>query len=420
MMKGFREKCRNFILERRRYFLLTALKGDGSIICLADLENRHSLERLKKQELFYCPGCKEKLILKIGTKKIPHFSHYRNNNCSDRFEKESNYHLLGKEKLYLWLKKAGLKPALEVFDHDIQQRPDICFHFQDKKFALEFQCSVIPDEVFIKRTRSYQENQYIPLWILGGNFFSRKNDEVITLSEFQYLTLTALNRYANIMYYCPNANRFILLQRIFPVTVRNAIASIHITPLERLSITDLLKGQPPASKAKLDVWQRQMHTFKQFFSLKQQAYRDPFLKELYRRHLHLALLPPEVGLPVANGVFIRTPPAIWQGFLFLDAFFNRLPGDVVSFKIVYQSFLKRLEKGHISIRALPLVNGDASLAVLEYLEILVACGYLTKLGDCMYKVNRKLNVSTNMVEQEQRERIFYQQVPPTLSFNDFG
>ncbi len=387
--------------------MLTAIRENGGQICLADIKNNFTLQALKEKETFFCPTCKEKMILKICMKKVSHFAHYRESSCSERFENETSYHLDGKLKLYHWLQEQGLKPELEVYDRTIQQRPDIRFIHQNTMYAVEYQCSTIPENLFIKRTRSYQTNGYTPLWILGGNQFSRKSTDLVSLSEFQYLALDLGNEQSLLPLFCPNANSFILLRQIIPVSIRNCIASISIRTSNHVKLTDLLLPQKPFS-LQIEHWQKEIKAFKLYYSQKPQSYRDPFLKELYFNRLHLSYLPPEIGLPVTHSAYIRTPPVIWQAYLYLDVFSQRSIGETISVAAINQAFRIRVNKKQITIRSIPLGSGDASMAVLEYLLTLCECQYLTRITDQTFKVNYILQVSHNMLQQEQRETHFYQ------------
>lgn len=388
--------------------MLTALTEDGSLICLVDyVKKQDYLQTLKQTMRFYCPGCKERMILKIGTKKISHFAHYRTSSCSEQYEKESAYHLIGKQKLYFWLEEQGLKPELEVFDPVIRQRPDIRFTYQNQRFAVEFQCSVIPDELFKKRTNSYFASGYVPLWILGGNFYTRKSANIALLSDFQYLCMTSQHQRSSITFYCPTANNMIFLQNIYPISTRKTLAILACEPLSTIDIDRFI--HPFLNKSpSWHQWQKEIRTFKQFYSQNPHAYHDPFLKQLYYHHLYLVYLPPEIGLPIANGMFIRTPPTVWQGFLYLDCFLKRTPGDTVSIASIFQAFQNRVNKKHIVLRELPLLGGDASKAIQEYLFLLEKCGYLTALNTSVYRINRSLFIARNMIEQERLEQEFYQ------------
>lgn len=302
----------------------------------------------KGKGIFFCPTCKEKVILKIGMKKISHFAHYRDSACCLRYENESDYHLAGKQKLYHWLKANGLEPELEVYDESIQQRPDIRFIYQQKRYALEYQCSVIPEDLFIKRTKAYQQNHYSPLWILGGNFFSRKSSSIVSLSDFQYLATVATDGQSLMRYYCPNVNQFIFLNQIIPTTVRNALSSIWMPRLDYVDLDQFLMPQIHSSPSS-DTWQKEIKNFKLYYSQNPQAFRDPFLKELYSNHLYISLLPPEIGLPVSHSTFIRTPPVIWQGFVYLDGLQGHSKGDTISFYSINQAFKKEYGRSKFAL-----------------------------------------------------------------------
>lgn len=355
--------------------------------------------------MFFCPECKGKVILKIGTQKIPHFAHYRVTKCS-RYENESGYHLAGKEKIYLWLKEMGLRPKLEPYKESIRQRPDICFIYQGIKVAVEYQCSIIPEQLIKKRTTVYQHNQYYPLWILGGNQFKRKNAEVVTLSNFHYAFLSIKNGQTSLPFYCSDSNRFIFLNELAPVTVQNAIASIRTKPLKQVKLTELFIPQPHTSFS-IKAWQRELKSFKNTFSLSPKAFKDPFLQELYQNHLHITFLPPEIGLPVPSSPLIRTPPLIWQGFLYLDVLKPLSVGEVFSLNDSIKPLAKRIRRKHISIRELTLGTGDYTLPISEYLTLLANCHYLKQLDKNHYQVVRKLEHAGNMNDQKTIEDTFY-------------
>lgn len=386
--------------------LLTAIRENGSLICLADYKSRFSLHSLRKNEEFFCQECKEKVIMKIGTQKLPHFAHYGKTNCT-RHENESIYHLEGKEKIYLWLKGQGLKPELEPYDESIGQRPDIWFTVNNLKYVIEYQCSVIPGEIITKRTKAYQKNNYQQIWILGGNQLKRKNSKLVTLSSFHYALTTIKNQKTSLPFYCPLSNRFILLKQIIPVSHRNAIASIAIKPLSEVKLDELVSPQltPLIS---VDTWQREITSFKNQFSLSPQAFKDPFLKELYNQHLHPIFLPPEIGLPVPSSPIIKTPPVIWQGYLYIDVLRKKMIDNIFSLNDLTLAFAKRVKKRDIALRNFPLGEGSFLLPLTEYLTLLANCQYIKNVGGDYFKILRNLDLADNMVDQTNIINNFYQ------------
>ncbi len=112
---------------------------------------------LRNKEEFICPVCGEEVTLKLGNQRIFHFAHKKVGTCRDFYERESVYHMDGKRQLYQWLVQQKIPSILEYYDREIEQRPDVMFVYQGKKYALEYQCSTISETVFMKRTRSYLE-----------------------------------------------------------------------------------------------------------------------------------------------------------------------------------------------------------------------------------------------------------------------
>ena len=111
--------------------------------------------------------------------------HQKGSLCVESYERESEYHLAGKLQLYQWLENQKLCPELEPFYQSIRQRPDIGVSVNQKNFALEFQCSTIPPELLLKRTKYYQAKGVTPVWIMGGKNIKRKGEKKVSLFKLR-------------------------------------------------------------------------------------------------------------------------------------------------------------------------------------------------------------------------------------------
>ena len=169
--------------------MLTARTKSGTIFSLSNDYEKENLLILRNNEKFFCPVCGEAVSLKLGNQRIYHFAHRSGTVCSDFHESESLYHINGKLQLFQWLHMQGIPAELEYYDSMIGQRPDIMFDFGGNRYALEYQCSPIPEEIFIKRTQSYIQHHYIPLWIIGSKHIKAKRSNVFSLSNFDYFFL---------------------------------------------------------------------------------------------------------------------------------------------------------------------------------------------------------------------------------------
>lgn len=390
---------------------------NGKLFCLADGFSEVDLKRLRRQEQFYCPQCSEKLILRVGSKRMAHFAHERGSLCSlSHYERESEYHIRGKLHLYQWLKSQGLNPQLELFLKEINQRTDIAVTLGDINYCLEFQCSTIPEELFLKRTKMYLDYSYQPIWILAGQSIRRVADDRLKLSSFDYLfTRKGSPTKWFIPAYCPITKQLILIKNIQPTSSRNAIAQFSIIPLQKAQINEILTPKIDSSIS-VTRWKQQIDKMKMNVMMRPTLQQRRFLNELYVNHLNLQLLPPMIGIPVEHGIFIETPPFIWQSYIIMDVLMKKKVGDLFSFKQVLLFFLKRYRNRDIALRKLPLVGEcDLQLLVREYLEVLTRFGLLQKVDDKHYRIKEILKKAKNMDEQLKMEHSFYHQYE-TIAF----
>ncbi len=132
--------------------MLIAETKDGQKIEASDLT-------MKPTETLFCPGCKEPVMLKKGTLKLPHFAHFAHAACASFSEGETREHLSNKFLLQVW---SGTG-KLEAYLPQLKQRPDLLVD----RLAIEVQCSPLSLERMIERTQNYQRHGYFPWWLLG-------------------------------------------------------------------------------------------------------------------------------------------------------------------------------------------------------------------------------------------------------------
>ncbi|MEH7416364.1 competence protein CoiA family protein [Neobacillus drentensis] len=390
--------------------MLTALTKTGKKICLGFEYRKDTLMSLRDKEEFICPVCQERVLLKLGDQRIFHFAHKLGGQCREFYENETYEHLEGKRQLFQWLIKQNIASVLEYYDRNIQQRPDIMFNYNGKRYALEYQCSTLPDKVFTKRTSTYLENGYIPLWILSSSHLHQKRKDLITLSNFQYSFLrTASSGKLYIPAYCPEKQIFQLVESITPFSIKNSFAHLSSLPIQSIELDSILDPQNdhPLTQAR---WSKEMEKYIFNWALHPRAEHKPFLQEVYNQGLNIFLLPPEIGLPVDHSVLIQTPPFIWQTYLFVDVLAHKTPHELITLKEIYTSFQKRISKKQIIIRHLPQVkNVNPFSVMIEYLLLLEKFNFLTRKGDMIFEVQKKiLFPHTNREKEEAKQNFLVQ------------
>lgn len=145
--------------------MLTALTEKRQVIQLSMHAKKDHLREIRKKQVFFCPACNERVILKVGEVIIPHFAHMKNLTCDVFSEGETKAHLKGKHLLYNWLKKQTLPVMMEPYLGAIRQRPDLLLKKEESYVAIEFQCSTIQTVHIEARTKGYAKLGMEVLWI---------------------------------------------------------------------------------------------------------------------------------------------------------------------------------------------------------------------------------------------------------------
>ena len=221
--------------------MLTAKTKTGKTICLGYDYKRETLLHFRNKEEFLCPICGESVSLKLGNQRIFHFAHKKGGVCREFYENESIYHMEGKRQLYQWLIRQRIPSTLEYYDSEIKQRPDIMFKHNGNKYALEYQCSTLSEDIFLKRTQTYLQHGYIPLWIMGSKNIKTKRKNLLSLSSFDYLFLReSIHQQFFIPSYCPENRHFVILGSIQPYSTKNAFAHICAYPINSTDLDGIL------------------------------------------------------------------------------------------------------------------------------------------------------------------------------------
>lgn len=405
----------NELVIKEVLVLLTAINETGKKFCLGNENQKEELKILRKKEKFFCPVCGESVLLKLGDHRIPHFSHKKGSNCTDFYERESVYHMEGKLQLYQWLIRQKIPAELEFYDKKIKQRPDIMFIYNGIKYALEYQCSVISEADFIKRTNTYLKSGYEPIWIIGGKHI-RQTRNVLTLSNFHYLFIRKNDEgLVFIPSYCPETHLFHFIDSIFPYSTQKAFVHHFLIPQSQMDLNGFLA---PKISGHLQVsrWVSVTEKFNLQWSLRPDQKQHSFLNEIYKHHLNLYLLPPEIGLPVRHSFLIQTSPIIWQTYLFIDILLGKKNNQIISLHEIQQAIKRRIQQKEIIIRQLPRFQDSSYFqAVIEYLCQLEMLGILSRKDDRFFQVKRRVTIPTSNREKTEKKNIFLKENLQMLS-----
>ncbi|WP_163102980.1 competence protein CoiA [Peribacillus alkalitolerans] len=355
--------------------MLVALNKHGVPISLPKILSDEKTKALKREE-FFCPGCKEKVLLKSGAVKIPHFAHFRDNICNVDSENESKEHIEGKLQMYSWLQLQGLNPVLEKYLPAISQRADVYFEDEKgRKFALEFQCSSLAFDSLEKRTTAYKNSGISPVWILSSSWLLQTSPHEFRISPM----IWSFFQSSFLLFYSTTEQSFYILHELYPFTSQTVFATLTKKSSHILSFSQLIDLSFQTSSLHiLNCWRRKRNNWKE------NAYRylnpkSAFWQALYRSGIRTATLPIEIGLPVKGLQYILTPAVEWQFWIWFDCFRHRKPGERITYAFINSHFVNRIRKGNIVPRKFPLIEPNPSKALSNYLELLVIIGVMKNM-----------------------------------------
>jgi competence protein CoiA len=114
---------------------------------------------------FYCPACRQELILKKGRKVVAHYAHWPNAECEYTNEGESEEHRLAKREMYQALQGVPGATDIRLERYLREVRPDVSFVLHGELVAIEIQLSQLSLAKIEERTKAYARRNIAVLWM---------------------------------------------------------------------------------------------------------------------------------------------------------------------------------------------------------------------------------------------------------------
>lgn len=365
--------------------MLSATTYSGDVVTLALLPKRR-IEELRKNKNFYCPECKESVIVRAGPKVIPHFAHKNSSNCSAHTGGEGIYHQQGKLLLYDWLIKQNIPTRLEAYIPQINQRPDLLIRLKKRFIAIEFQCASIPTPIIQTRNEGYKRMNIVPIWILGGNQFKRNSNVHLTINSF---TLQFIHQFSStlptaLFYFCPKRKKFSLISDLILTTANRALVNFTFKSINENTFMDFFPKRRFSNKQLFRLWQLEKRKFR-LKSSRVYGTELSWRKWLYEKKIHLQHLPSIVHLPIRSQYRMTVPTWNWQSRFIIDFLDPLQIGENFSFKQAIQ-FLQRFQVEHQPVQ---LAVGEPN-PILEYLAYLHKLNIISPSSSSHYKKTKPI------------------------------
>lgn len=361
--------------------MLQAQLKNGNRIVLAT-KTKEEIEKLRLEHLFYCPVCKDQVIMKAGSKVIPHFAHQSKANCLSSQGGEGLYHEKGKFLLYQWLQSQHLDVKLEYYVKEINQRPDILLSIGNKQIAIEFQCARIPIEDIQKRNKGYNKVGIIPIWILGANQFKRIGRNILKIDNFtqQFIHQFTSDYPQTLYYFCPERLQLTFVQDLYPISLHQAICLIQFTTLQEITFPDLFQVKRIPSRTLYDQWLKEKKKFRTKYRKRSFNREKSWYLWIYQHQLHYESLSSLIHLPVESQFRMKSPPWDWQSRLCVGLIGPLEVGDVFTLEACFYYLQDHLHQtDYFSL------NHSSNHPINQYLHLLLKLDILQEEEEYKYR-----------------------------------
>ncbi|VDG97258.1 Competence protein [Lysinibacillus sphaericus] len=319
------------------FYILTANLNDGTPVVLDDTVKREHLRTWRTEQQFRCPQCGDRVLLKVGSIRIPHFAHEVDSTCTGSFsEGESIPHLQGKQLLHSFFQRLEKTSVLEPLISEIEQRPDLLVQHEGNAIPIEFQCSRLPEDVKSSRTEGYRSLGMEPIWILQTPEKYKERPEGMGLFSFsafhQMFFTTSVSPEHTLLTLSPETKQFHYFSHLLPIDGNRFIAIHRKLPAHLQTF--------PFARPKLPDQHLLLHYYKSYkihrttylqrsIFLNRRGVQDPFLRHCYELKLRPAELPLWIGVPVKGNRAFSVHDCEWQlGLIYLLRRFELSPTRV--------------------------------------------------------------------------------------------
>lgn len=401
--------------------MFVARTACGRLFSLYGRTDRSRLIQLRQNTRFFCPACGQAVHMKLGWQTAWHFAHEAHRVCPGLAERESAYHLEGKRQLYGWFRKRDYATVLEPYFPDINRRPDL--FVPRKKWAVEYQCSPLPLNDFVARTKSFLNAGCIPLWILGGNRLKPAGPRRFRVTATEWPALfdgEAFRDNPHLFFYCAEQQKFARLAHLMPLSATSVYAALQYVAPSELSFNRFFSPPPAHFRfPNASDWYQIKKKWRQWAPRSTDPI-SPFVRQILARHnLALSQFPPFCGIPTRYAFWIETPLYLWQSAVYFALITSYRPGTRFSFYNIFVLFSEWHRKKWIRLRRLPLIkHSHPSFALLAYLDELSRRGILKKVDKNQFLVTgkedmKKYKTVDSLLEADRRD--LHLKYPPSFA-----
>lgn len=354
---------------------------------LVDLDTltKPEIMGLSKSHDFSCVKCAKPVIFKNGTRKIAHFAHEKNRIATG--QSESTIHILVKHALANWLERQGCVPSVERRFPQIDRIADVYFEFRNRPYVLEIQKSPMSDPEYQQRIADYQKLNITVIWIFLGSVVKKNN-------VYKLPPVMQGRNSERLFHFCSQTAKMTIFEHPTFVTTSSIYAQSICKSLANLQVENLISAVNKQIFLD-DSWLGVKQKFRERGWYYHGRNERKLIEYCILQGFNLALLPTEIGWPVAGNI-IRSPLFIWQASVLITIMRYIKIND--KFNISCLMNLLEFEFGFPTTTA-------ARQQVKGYLNWLIMFGILAEKGR-LFQYVKSPKISRMMEDNLQHDRCF--------------
>ncbi|MGW9856416.1 competence protein CoiA [Staphylococcus hominis] len=287
-------------------------------------------------EEYRCPYCKEKLLLKKGLKKIPHFAHvYQSKRKCAKNETEKHYYV--KFLIAQRLKKHHLNVEIEPYFSKIMQYPDILVN---AKVAIEVQFSRISMKEIKTRSRGFKQIGITVIWIIEQLQY---NKGYLYLNTFQAYFINPIDR---TLYSWDHEEQVIVKY----INIQHIGGRKFIAHRQIIQISELLSFNEKENYLYCYKLSNR-HIYRYIINCRRKrSVLEPSLSAMYQLQMNDDEVCRDTGYIFPYQIFIENHPVQWQLKLKLLLKYNLPKHYLMSYLKFRQFYLQDINKKEITLK----------------------------------------------------------------------
>lgn len=287
-------------------------------------------------EEYRCPYCKEKLLLKKGLKKIPHFAHVSQTKrrC---MKNETEKHYYVKFFIAQRLKQYHFNVEIEPYFSEIMQYPDILVN---AKVAIEVQFSRISIKEVKSRSRGLEQIGVAVIWIIEQVQYHKG---YLYLNTFQAYFINPIDR---TLYSWEHEKQLIVKY----VNIQHIGGRKFIAHRRMIQISELLSFNEQKNESYCYKLSNR-HISRYIFNCrKKRSVLEPSLSAMYQLQITDDEVCRDTGYIFSYQIFIENHPVQWQLKLKLLLKHNLPKQYLMSYLKFRQFYLQDINKEEITLK----------------------------------------------------------------------